>query len=233
MLSSRTKGAVAELEIQTAAVRLGVPVLRPVVEQSRCDMAFDISGRIWRVQCKWGRLSTPCDTVIARIGGSFCSPNGYVTSTYSEDEVDLFGIYCGELDRAFLLPAALASGKHEVRLRIAPARNAQRACINLADDFNFDGAVAQLARASAWHAEGRGFESPQLHSTEDAPLNVGCDNFRDHFGYWLDRAAAGEHILITRRGKPRARLNPPDSPVAREPQRDERASGDHQLTPQI
>lgn len=51
-LSTQTKGAVAELEIQTAAVKLAIPVLKPVAEQSRFDLAFDIAGRIWRVQCK-------------------------------------------------------------------------------------------------------------------------------------------------------------------------------------
>jgi antitoxin (DNA-binding transcriptional repressor) of toxin-antitoxin stability system len=31
-----------------------------------------------------------------------------------------------------------------------------------------------------------------------------------HFGYYMERAAAGEEILIKRRGKPHARLGPPN-----------------------
>jgi antitoxin (DNA-binding transcriptional repressor) of toxin-antitoxin stability system len=27
-------------------------------------------------------------------------------------------------------------------------------------------------------------------------------------GYWIDRVAAGEEVLLTRRGKPRIRLSP-------------------------
>jgi prevent-host-death family protein len=42
-----------------------------------------------------------------------------------------------------------------------------------------------------------------------SPMTVGCDSFRDHFGYWLDQATSGEHLLITRRGRPVARLIPP------------------------
>jgi prevent-host-death family protein len=38
---------------------------------------------------------------------------------------------------------------------------------------------------------------------------VGAHEFRNHFGYYMERAAAGEEILITRRGKPHARLGPP------------------------
>jgi prevent-host-death family protein len=37
---------------------------------------------------------------------------------------------------------------------------------------------------------------------------VGSSPFRDRLGYWMDRVAAGEEILITRRGKPRMRLLP-------------------------
>jgi prevent-host-death family protein len=38
---------------------------------------------------------------------------------------------------------------------------------------------------------------------------VGAHDFRNHFGYYMERAAAGEEILVTRRGKPHARLGPP------------------------
>ena len=86
------------------------------------------------------------------------------SSRYSQGEVDLFAVYCGELDRCDLLPAEPLANKTVIYLRLTPARNGQQACINLADDFTFAGAVAQLARASRWQREGQGFESPQLHS---------------------------------------------------------------------
>ena len=105
-----------------------------------------------------------------------------------------------------LLPIDQFAGMRAAHLRLHPARNGQRACINLADHFEFEGAVAQLGRASRWQREGQGFESPQLHSSEDSPIVVGSNPFRDKLGYWMDRVAAGEHVVITRRGKPRIRL---------------------------
>jgi hypothetical protein len=109
--------------------------------------------------------------------------------------VDLFGVYWGDLDRCFLLPAQLLAGRTAGYLRLTPARNGQRACINLADNFTFDGAVAQLARATRWQRVGQGFESPQLHSnSRDAALMIGADSWRVSFGYWLDRIAAGEDL---------------------------------------
>lgn len=59
------KGAIAEQELQLAATRLGIPVLKPVAEHGRCDLGLEIGDRIWRVQVKWGRLSDAGDVVIA------------------------------------------------------------------------------------------------------------------------------------------------------------------------
>ena len=146
--------------------------------------------------------------MIVRVGGSWLSAHEYVLTTYTEEEIDLFAVYCGELDRSFLVPASLAAGRRAIQLRLAPCRNNQRACINLASDFDFEGAVAQLARAPHWQCGGRGFESPQLHSTPTKPLAVGSNCFRDRFGYWMDRVAGGEHLVITRCGKPLIRLLP-------------------------
>jgi antitoxin (DNA-binding transcriptional repressor) of toxin-antitoxin stability system len=43
---------------------------------------------------------------------------------------------------------------------------------------------------------------------------VGAHEFRNHFGYWIERAAAGEEILIMRGGRRYARLGPPDPELA-------------------
>ena len=164
VMNSNVKGAVAEQAIVLAAIKAGVPVLRPVAEHGRTDLALDINGRLLRVQVKWGRLSRSGDVVVVLLRTSRCTTRGHVRRKYSEGEVDLFAVYCGELDRAFLLRATEFLGKQHLHLRLTPARNRQRACINLADDFTFDGAVAQLARAMRWQRIGQGFESPQLHS---------------------------------------------------------------------
>jgi prevent-host-death family protein len=43
---------------------------------------------------------------------------------------------------------------------------------------------------------------------------VGAHQFRNHFGWYMQRAHAGEEILITRRGRPYARLGPPHPQLA-------------------
>jgi antitoxin (DNA-binding transcriptional repressor) of toxin-antitoxin stability system len=211
-MNSNVKGAIAEQAIVLAATKLRVPVWRPVSEHGRADLVLEIGGQLWRVQVKWGRLSLARDVVIVRVGTCRCTPGGYVRRTYSEDEVDLFAVYCGELDRCLLLPAQLLTHRTYVSLRLTAPRNGQRSCINLANDFTFDGAVAQLARARDWQSRGRGFESPQLHSNPEE-TTVSAEACRVCFGYWIDRVAAGEDIVVTRRGKPMIRLTAatPDS----------------------
>jgi prevent-host-death family protein len=39
--------------------------------------------------------------------------------------------------------------------------------------------------------------------------HIGSNEFRNHFGYYLERAAAGEEIHISRHRRPFARLMPP------------------------
>jgi hypothetical protein len=193
------KGNVAELEIATAAAKAGIAVYRPVLEHGRADLVFEITDQLLRVQCKWGRLAREGGVITVGIESNRCTPAGYVRTKYERGEVDLLAVYCGALDRCYLLPQTLFVGRRAVQLRLKPTRNGQRSCINLAADYEFDGAVAQLARAPAWHAGGRGFESPQLHS--NPPESIGSDEFRNRLGYYLDLAASGQALRITRWGK--------------------------------
>ncbi len=62
-------------------------------------------------------------------------------------------------------------------------------------------------------AEARG--SSPLSSTPDrrpGSVAVGCHEFRNHFGYYLEQAAAGTDIEVSRRGKPYARLIAAEKP---------------------
>ena len=206
MLNSNDKGPIAELEIATAAVRLGVPVYKPLNEHARADLVFEIGERLWRVQCKWGRVGVDGGAVLVRVGGSRCVPGGYVRSTYTEREIDLLAVYCGELDRSFLLPVRLVAGKQQVQLRLLPSRNGQQACTNLAENFDFEGAIAQLGERLSGTQEVVGSSPTSSTSAPDGPITIGSNPFRDKLGYWMERVARGEEVLITHRGKPRIRL---------------------------
>ena len=212
VLSTNRKGAIAEAKIVAAATELGVPVLRPMQEHGRYDLAFEIGDRILRVQCKWGGVDETKAVIKVQLQGSWLSPTaGYVRSSYSEDEIDLLAVYCAALDRCYLLPSALVAGRRAIYLRLSPPLNGQRACINSAEDFLLPGAVAQLEEHQSGTLGVRG-SSPLSSTSSAGPPNVtrtGSNEFRNHFGYYMERAAAGDEIHISRHGRPFARLMPP------------------------
>ena len=48
MLSTNQKGAIAEAKITSAALDLGIVVLRPLIEGRRYDLVFDVGDRLLR-----------------------------------------------------------------------------------------------------------------------------------------------------------------------------------------
>ena len=210
VLTPNQKGAIVEAAIAYEAIRAGAEVFKPLSEHSRADLIFGIGGRLFRVQCKSAARSG--EVLRITLQGSRHTPRGYVRSRYSAEEVDLIAAHCLDLGRSYLFPFALVSERRSaIHLRLSPARNGQKAAVHSAADHEFPGAVAQLARASAWHVEGRRFESDQLHSSEsssESALTVGADRFRRYFGQWIERASKGAEIVITRRGRPYAKLGP-------------------------
>jgi prevent-host-death family protein len=208
VLTSNDKGNIAEAAIALEAIKLGIDVLKPVAEHGRYDLAFDLGNRILRVQCKWGRLTR--GVICVHLVGFRRTSRGRVRTTYETTEIDALAVYCQELARVYLIPAAEIAGHSAIHLRVSASRNAQRAAINWAESYELAGAVAQLGERRHGMAEVRG--SSPLSSTAQTgdEVTVGAHEFRAKFGYWMERAAAGDEILITRRGRRYARLGPPD-----------------------
>jgi prevent-host-death family protein len=130
---------------------------------------------------------------------------------HSEDEIDAVAVYCGDLDRCYLLPCALVADRRAINLRLSPPRNAQRASINLASQFELPGAVAQWNERPAGSRKVVG--SNPTSSTPES-LDVGSNELRNRFGYYLERAAGGDEVCVSRHGRPYARLVPAQPSLA-------------------
>jgi prevent-host-death family protein len=200
-LSTNQKGAIAEEAITLAATTLGVVVSRPNTD-ARYDLILDAGGRPLKVQCKWASLRGSVIGVNTR--GSWFSPGrGYVHSHYAGAEIDAIAAYCHALSSCYLIPESEIDGQTQIHLRLDPPRNGQRAAVHYASDYPF-GAVAQLEERLAGSEEARG--SNPLSST--SRTTVGAHEFRNRFGWYMERAAAGEVIDVTRRGRPTVSLQP-------------------------
>ncbi len=153
MLSTDRKGSIAEIMIAGTAVKLGIDVYKPVNDGTRCDLIFDLTGRLMRIQCKWAALN--CDVLIIRCCRNRRTKDGLLRRVYAADEVDAFAAYSGDLDRCYFLPSGMCVGRAAIQLRVAPSRNNQRKGINWAEDYEFGarlaslGAVAQLGERLA------------------------------------------------------------------------------------
>lgn len=204
------KGNAAELAFAFQAANLGLSVLKPLTEHERYDLVIGLADRLLRVQCKWAKRQG--DVVFVNLSTSRRTREGYVRTLYSAAEVDAIGAYCEELDACFLIPIEIAEGKNAISLRLAPARNGQRAALNWAEQYRL-GAVAQLAERRRGTAEARGSNPlssiPPSESSEevtDNVIDVGAHQFRNHFGYYMEQAAAGTEVVVSRRGRPYVRM---------------------------
>jgi PD-(D/E)XK nuclease superfamily protein len=155
VLTPDQKGAAAELAVIHHAAALGLGVSRPLTDGHRYDLIFDLDGtRLLRVQCKSaGRQG---DVLVVWCRSRRRAATGFITRPYTACEVDAIAAYCHELDRCYLLPAALFSGRSALQLRLAPPKNNQKVGINWASDYelaaritDYQGAVAQLGERLA------------------------------------------------------------------------------------
>jgi prevent-host-death family protein len=199
-----------------AAIRAGCIVARPLTDHPPYDLVIGVGGRLLRVQCKWAALQR--GVVEIRLGRCRHSPtHGYIRNSYCADEIDAIAAYCDDLKECFLVPVNLVDGQGWLSLRVDPPRNSQRAALHFAADHSLPGAIAQLGeRVSGTHeVAGSSPAGSTPHADEDrVERTVGAHQFRNHFGYWMERAASGDEILITRRGRRYARLGPPDPQLA-------------------
>jgi hypothetical protein len=141
-LTPSQKGAAAEAAIAAAAIQLGLTVLRPLCEGRRYDLVVDLEPRMLRVQCKLARQLAGVLSI--RLKTSRFTPGGYVTTSYTADEVDAIIAFSPELQRCFLIPISEASGRRALYLRLSPTRNNQAQGIKWARDYDLATMIRRL-----------------------------------------------------------------------------------------
>ena len=147
------------------------------------------------------------DVVVINARTSRRTADGYLRTAYSPDEIDVIAVYCAELDCCFAIPIGQIGSGGSFNLRLAPPKNGQRAGLHFAEEYPL-GAIAQLEERLRGTQEVAG--SSPASSTPPADVAatiVGAHEFRNRFGWYMERAAAGEEIVVTRRCKPHLRLS--------------------------
>jgi hypothetical protein len=164
VLSTNQKGAIAEAQVTAAAISLGIPVLKPVVDGLRYDLVFDLGTRLVRTQCKWANRKN--DVVVVRARTCRHTPRGYVWTTYSAAEIDGIAAWCPDTAECYFIPIADVDGQGHLHLRLAPARNNQELLVHWAAKYRL-GAIAQLGERLAGSQKAGGSSPPS--STSEGP----------------------------------------------------------------
>ena len=203
VMNPNLRGTIGEMAIALEAIELGVEVFKPLSEHSRCDLIFGTGDRLYRVQCKSARLSG--EVLQISLVSSWHTPNGYVRNKYLPHEVDLVAAHCHELSRNYLIPFdRVEEGKSGIHLRLTPPKNGQRASIHYAAEYELAGAVAQLGERRRGTPKATGsspVSSTPSSESDGSEITVGAHDFRGKLGFWMQRVAAGDEIVITRRGR--------------------------------
>ena len=132
-LNRKAKGDLAELKVAADLRARGYKVAFPYGE----DWDFDLilcraHGELERVQVKYARSDGRVISVRPR---SQSLTNGRVRATkhYTAGLIDWLAVWDATQDRCFYVPASeLGAGMSELRLRLAPAANAQLRGIRMA-----------------------------------------------------------------------------------------------------
>jgi len=133
--SRKQRGDLAELMIACDLLRRGYKLAFPYGEDSDYDLVMEREGKLERVQVKQTESNGAVITV------KCCShslTNGRVRETkrYTAATIDWLAAYDRTTDRCYYIPASeLGDGRRELLLRVAPAKNNQRARIRLAEDY--------------------------------------------------------------------------------------------------
>jgi hypothetical protein len=124
----------------------GYGVLVPFGENTRYDLVVDDGERLFRVQCKTGRLRD------GAIRFPTCSsyahhPNPKIRKRSYAGEVDYFGVHCRETGCVYLVPIDDVPTRTSAALRVEPPRNSQRQGIR--DAVRYRVAIVQVAATGA------------------------------------------------------------------------------------
>jgi hypothetical protein len=133
MRNTSLTGEVSRTQVMAALALQGKMVLVPLADYHRYDLAIDEGDRFLRVQCKTGRLIkgaivfNPC-SIDSRSKKGCCIRKGYA------GQVELFGVYCPELRKCYLVPVEQA-GTNACYLRVYPPKNGQKTRLHWAADY--------------------------------------------------------------------------------------------------
>lgn len=130
-MNSNSIGAHTEGRVLAALLQAGYVVAIPF-GVARYDLVIETPKGFKRVQCKTGRLRSGAVVFNTYSLGNVRRTGQYSTQPY-QGSADLFGVYCPDTDKTYLVP--VDGNVAEIRLRVDQARNGQQINVRWAVDY--------------------------------------------------------------------------------------------------
>ena len=133
-MNSKDIGNLTEMKTMLFFIEKGIVVSKPFGDNARYDLIVDINHKLYRIQCKHGRLENGC---IAADASSYSKGTTHKKEDYV-GEADLFAVYADFTDKLYLIPITEETPTSKLALRIYPPKKKYTKKIWLASDFEAD-----------------------------------------------------------------------------------------------
>lgn len=137
-MNTKQKGDQTEAQILCRLVAQVDTVMIPFGENQAYDQVIDIEGSLYRIQCKTGRLNDRNSVQFNT--GSVYKVNGKYAHVPSKGKCDFYGVYCPQVDEAWLVPSDRV-GTVEGTINLGGRSQAKS---NLSADFLIPVAIERL-----------------------------------------------------------------------------------------
>lgn len=133
MVTSNTKGDIAELKAQLRATELGYTISIPN-HHCRYDLVLDDGHKLWRVQVKYanGKPSNSDGSVVVKLEYNDRTKHSY---TYNALEIDALVVYLPKIDKLCWFPPNVYVGKKRLSIRVDKPKNGQVKHLVVADKY--------------------------------------------------------------------------------------------------
>lgn len=138
-MNTKQTGTIAELKAQYDFMNYGFNVLVPQGDYCPYDIVIEKDNFFWKIQVK------SCSQIKnGKIEFDLRSRNAHHMKIYSEDECQIFYLYCLENQQSYLYFNTKDSNTNGVSFRIIPPK-VKNKNIKMANDFLFKKKVIEIA----------------------------------------------------------------------------------------
>ena len=133
-LSTKFKGTLTELQVQTYFLSKGYNISVPICEESKYDLVLDTGKQLLKIQIKTARLEEENqNSIIFNCRSTCCNTRENHKRSYSEDEIDYFATYWN--DNVYLIPVGETSSQKRLHFDIED-KNKKRSNWSYLEDYN-------------------------------------------------------------------------------------------------